>query len=162
MMGGAIKRSGANNGNDKVVVRYTEEVVIDNDEGKIKKPEDHITHKTFARSIQASEEHPIRMINLGGSNDPNSSAGSRTQLTSGEITEAGTVVQFYNKAMEVGSISGSGSEGTKTYVLPKKGDRIRIFWEEEVGSDTNDKDYAVEVTISPNTLKNPGEVYKNY
>lgn len=149
MLGGAIKRSGGGeNGSDKVVVRYTEEVTV-KETGKIDIPEDHITKKKFARPITASTSHPIRMINLGGSKNSNETAGTRTQITSGTLTD-GMTVNFYNQAMGVGS----KANDEKTYVQPQIGDRIRIFWEEEIGAGTNnaDKDYAVEVTISPNTF----------
>ena len=133
MMGGAIHKPEANK---PVVVRYTEEVVV-KQEGKIPMPTDHITREAFARPIVASEQHPIRMINLGGSKNSNASAGSRTQITSGTLTD-GVAVTFNNPAMGV------------TGLAPQVDDRIRIFWEEEITE--TDADYAVEVTISPDTF----------
>ena len=143
MLGGAIHRSGVSE--DSVTVRYTEEIEVKED-GKIYIPEDHITGKKFARPIVASEAHPIRLINLGGSTNSNETAGTRTQITSGTLAD-NMDVTFYNKAMGVGTVEGN----SKTGVAPKKGDRIRIFWEEEVNQ-SSDKDYAVEVTISPDTF----------
>ena len=133
MMGGAIHKPEANK---PVVVRYTEEIVV-KEEGKVFIPDDHITREKFARPIVASEQHPIRMINLGGSKNSNESAGSRTQITSGTLTDGATVT-FTNPAMGVNGIA------------PQVGDHIRIFWEEEI-TEAN-ADYAVEVTISPDTF----------
>lgn len=135
MMGGAIHRPDTAK-NDKVVVRYTEEVVIAED-GKINIPIDHITGEKFARPIVGTTTHPIRLINYGGGVN-SASAGSRTQITSGTLTD-GASITFTNPAMGVSGIA------------PKVGDHVRIFWEEEVSSNA-DKDYAVEVTISPDTF----------
>ena len=155
MLGGAIHRSGVNN--DSVIVRYTEEIEVKED-GKIYIPTDHITGKPFARPIVASAEHPIRLINLGGGVN-SATAGTRTQITSGTLTN-GKDVLFYNQAMGVGTpaveadntVSPAVEAADKVGVAPKKGDRIRIFWEEVVNDSENDKDYAVEVTISPDTF----------
>jgi len=154
MLGGAIHRSGVNE--DSVVVRYTEEIEVKVD-GKIDIPIDHITGKKFARPIVASEKHPIRLINLGGGAN-SETAGTRTQITSGTLTD-GKAVTFYNKAMGIGTpaveadntVTPPVEAADKVGIAPKKGDRIRIFWEEEV-SQAADKDYAVEVTISPDTF----------
>ena len=154
MLGGAIHRPSVNG--DSVVVRHTEEVEVKT-EGEIDIPTDHITGKPFARAIKASKKHPIRMINLGGGKD-STSAGTRTQMTSGELKN-GTKVYFYNQAMGVGTPAVEANAtadppvqaADKTYVTPKVGDRIRIFWEEEISKEA-DKDYAVEVTISPDTF----------
>lgn len=150
MLGGAIHRPSVNG--DSVVVRHTEEVEVKT-EGEIDIPTDHITGKPFARAITASTKHPIRMINLGGGTD-STSAGTRTQMTSGKLKN-GTKVYFYNQAMGVGTPAVEATDTTEavaqTYVIPKVGDRIRIFWEEEI-SQAADKDYAVEVTISPDTF----------
>jgi len=127
MLGGAIHRSGVNE--ESVIVRYNEEIEVKED-GKISIPIDHITGKKFARPIVGTSDHPIRLINLGGGKD-SATAGTRTQITNGTL-EDNTSITFYNKAMGVGSISGTGDDAQKIGVAPKKGDRIRIFWEEEV------------------------------
>ena len=134
MLGGAIHRPSVDS--DKVVVHYTEEVVIEED-GKINKPIDHITGKKFARAIVGTTTHPIRLINYGGGTD-SASAGSRTQITNGTLND-GASLTFTNPALNISGIA------------PKVGDHVRIFWEEEV-SQAADKDYAVEVTISPDTF----------
>lgn len=144
MLGGAIKRSGGGENNtDKVVVRYTEEVKVEK-AGEVPYPKDHITNKQFGRDIKASLTHPIRMINL--------TTGYRTQLTDGTLSRNGTKVLFYNHAMGLGEKSGTGTNQTITGegTAPAVNDRIRIFWEEEIGQES--KDYAVEVTISPSTF----------
>ena len=124
MMGGAIKRSSDTN-NNTVYVRHTEEVTVDSN-GKVPLPKDHITGQTV-NEINASEAHPIRLINM--------TTGVRTQLTSG--TYAGTTgITFKNDAMGV------------TGAATTSGDVVRIFWEEPVTQD----DSAVEITISPNTF----------
>ena len=145
MMGGAIHRSGVNN--EKVLVRYTEEVIA-GDGGEIPFPTDHLTNKPFARNISASADHPIRLINLGGTDATSSTAGTRSQIVTAKTFEAGEgatlgKIQFKNDAMGVASAT-----------VANKGDRIRIFWEEEVaaGNANADKDYAVEVSISPDTF----------
>ena len=73
MLGGAIHTPTAQ---EPVIVRHTEEVVVDSN-GKVPLPKDHITGNTFS-SITASEQHPIRLINL--------TTGVRTQLITGTYT----------------------------------------------------------------------------
>ena len=134
MLGGAIKKS--QKAGTKVVVRHSEEVVVDSS-GKIPAPKDHLTSKPLLPV--ASVKHPIRLINLGGGKD-STTAGARTQLTSGQFNLTGNTVKFKNPAA-----------GIDAETLPTYGDHIRIFWEEEVDSNTVDES-AVEVTISPDTF----------
>ena len=146
MLGGAIHkpRSAGNNiPADAVIVRHTEEVVVDNDLGKIPLPVDHITGKTYGNEdIKATDGHPIRFINLGGGTD-SETAGTRTQIVYEEngnnILTGELALTFNNTAMGI-----SGKQA-------KRNDRIRIFWEEVLEGDNN-KDAAVEVTISPDTF----------
>lgn len=141
MLGGAIHKpktqSGASGEQDAVIVRHTEEVVAGTD-GKLPLPKDHLTKKTL--TPKAIPGHPIRFINCGGGEN-STSAGTRTQI---EVTEGSSemsencVLTFKNDAA---GISG---------VTPKKGDHIRIFWEEVTYSDSAEQ--AIEVTISPSTF----------
>ncbi len=134
MLGGAIKKASAN---DKVLVRRTEEVVVDAN-GKVPAPKDHLTGKEMHPA--ASVAHPIRLINLGGGAN-STTAGTRTQITSGTMAALNDIT-FSNEAAHI------------TSVAPAVGDHIRIFWEEEVTGAGNEYgvDSAVEVTISPDTF----------
>ena len=130
MLGGAIKKPSAT---DKVLVRHTAEVVVETD-GKVPAPKIEGNYVT----ITASTDHPIKLINLGGGNDSDS-AGTRTQITAGTMEGAENTLTFSNTKAGINAVA------------PKKGDHIRIFWEEEVTGDAN-ADAAVEVTISPDTF----------
>lgn len=126
MLGGAIKRPTAT---ESILVRHTEEVTADA-EGKVPAPKDHTTG--LVMHPVASAEHPIKLINL--------TKGFRTQITSGTMADKNTIT-FKNPA------AGLGEEG----VAAAAGDKIRIFWDEVVTSETTTED-AVEVTISPDTF----------
>lgn len=134
MLGGAIKKASAN---EKVLVRRTEEVVVDAN-GKVPAPKDHLTGKEMHPT--ASAAHPIRLINLGGGAN-STTAGTRTQITSGTMAALNDVT-FSNEAAGISSVA------------PTAGDHIRIFWEEEVTGAANEYgvDSAIEVTISPDTF----------
>ena len=138
MLGGAIKKPGDNN--TKVVVRHTAEVVVD-ENGKIPAPiVDGVT--LYPR---ASDGHPIKLINLGGGNN-SATAGARTQIKVAEGGAAQTMgatntIKFKNPAA-----------GITTETDPTYGDHIRIFWEEVLDGTSNDRESAVEVTISPDTF----------
>jgi len=140
MLGGAIKKP--KTASDKVVVRHTEEVVVDSS-GKIPAPKDHLTGKTLLP--KATYGHPIRLINLGGGIN-STTAGTRTQITvanAGDETAmsaTGNTVMFKNPAA-----------GINAETAPTAGDHIRIFWEDVVTGETADQS-AVEVTISPDTF----------
>lgn len=129
MLGGAIKKSKSG---QKVLVRHTAEVVV-KENGKVPAPKIGVT--TFHPT--PSDDHPIKLINLGGGTD-SASAGTRTQLVSGGQMADENTILFKNPA------AGLDAAG----VAPVKGDHIRIFWEEEVETE----DAAVEVTISPDTF----------
>ena len=142
MMGGAIKRS---KGTDKVLVRFTEQVVAGTN-GAIPLPTNHLGREKLYPKATAG--HPIRFINLGGG-EGSTTAGTRTQITyedatadkNGVVTMSeGQVLKFKNPAF-----------GVNEETPATKGDVIRIFWEEEVDN-TNQKVDAVEVTISPDTF----------
>ena len=122
MLGGAVKRS---NTTDSVWVQRTEEVTC-GAEGVVPKPKDHITGAEL--QPEAKDKHPIKVINL--------TTGVRTQITEGTI-DGSKAINFKNDAM-------LGSSTVATAV----GDRLRIFWEEEVTA----TDSAVEVVISPETF----------
>ena len=123
MLGGAIKRS---NSKDSVIVQRTEEVIC-GEGGKVPKPKDHLSGEVLTIPA-ASAEHPIRLINM--------TTGVRTQLTAGTI-DGDKPINFKNDAA-----------GVSTAVSTAKGDRVRIFWEEEV----TEADSAIEVVISPDTF----------
>lgn len=134
MLGGAVRRAGGTSAN-KVLVHHTEEVVALAN-GVIPMPKDHLTGVEYT-SITASETHPIRFINYGqNSNSGTSSAGARTQLTSGTF-DGTKVLNFKNPA-----ILGASTKPAEA------GDHVRIFWVEEVTQD----DAAIEVVISPSTF----------
>ena len=131
MLGGAIKKPDAST---TVLVRHTAEVVVETD-GKVPAPK---KDDGSYWSITASTAHPIKLINLGGGSD-SESAGTRTQITAGTMSGAENTVKFSNEKAGISEVA------------PKKGDHIRVFWEEEVTGDAN-ADAAVEVTISPDTF----------
>ena len=132
MLGGAIKRPTTA---APVVVRHTEEVVC-GDGGAVPKPTDHLTRETLTPTAVA--DHPIRLINM--------TTGVRTQLVatgSDVITIDGEkAITFVNPKMQPGE--------TGYAVTTKKGDHIRIFWEEVITSETG-SETAIEVTIAPDT-----------
>ena len=135
MLGGAIKRPKAT---DSVIVRHTEEVVCKAN-GVVPKPTDHLTGVELTPT--ATYGHPIRLINM--------TTGARTQLV--VATAAGTAItidglkaiNFKNPAMLENE-----TDNTKQTV---QGDHVRIFWEEEVTSESA-AETAIEVTISPDTF----------
>lgn len=127
MLGGAIKRPSTD---ESVIVRHTEEVTVDAD-GKVPAPKDHITG--IMMKPKASEAHPIKLINL--------TKGYRTQITSGEMAEKNEITFKNPKA----GIAAAGE-------APAVGDKIRIFWEEELKGAEGETETAVEVTISPDTF----------
>lgn len=133
MMGGAIKTPTTN---ESIWVRHTEEVTCIAG-GVMPVPADHLTGLKYngqtgqAPAIIPSVQHPVRLINL--------TTGKRTKLTSGTIGSAPII--FKNEMM------GLTSDGQATV----EGDRIRIFWEEEVTTSST-QSAAVEVTISPSTF----------
>ena len=141
MLGGAIKKP--KTANDKVIVRHTEEVVVDAS-GKVPAPKDHLTGKTLYP--KASVGHPIRLINLGG--DKNSTtAGARTQI---EYSESGAATAY--EFGELNTIQFKNPKaGVDSLTAPTAGDHIRIFWEDVVTGETADES-AIEVTISPDTF----------
>jgi hypothetical protein len=140
MMGGAIHKPETNK---PVVVRHTEEVVAKagtgTDAGKvfIDAPTDHLTGATLHPT--ASEGHPIRLINLGGGVN-STTAGARTQITSGTMTDEKNEIKFINP-----------KAGINEATAPTAGDHIRIFWEEVIENASGDET-AIEVTISPDTF----------
>ena len=135
MLGGAIKRPSAQ---DSVIVRHTEEVVCKAN-GVVPKPTDHLTGIELTPT--ATYGHPIRLINM--------TTGARTQLvvsTSGgaAVTIDGTkAINFVNPSMLPNE-----TDYTK---ITAQGDHVRIFWEEEVTSESA-AETAIEVTISPDTF----------
>ena len=133
MLGGAIKMSSV--ADTKILVRHTEEVEVDSN-SKVPAPKDHLTGKTLYPAATAT--HPIRLINLGGGTG-STTAGARSQITSGTMVALNTV-KFKNPAAGINALTD-----------PTPGDRIRIFWEEEVTNATEGES-AVEVTISPDTF----------
>ena len=141
MLGGAIKRPKAN---DSVIVRHTEEVVCKAN-GVVPKPTDHLTG--IELTPKATYNHPIRLINM--------TTGARTQLvvstSSGSaITIDGTkAINFVNPAMLPNE-----TDNTK---ITAQGDHVRIFWEEEVTSESA-AETAIEVTISPDTFPGTSKV----
>ena len=157
MLGGAIKRSSAN---EPVYVSRTEEVVVKadaNGKGYLPMPVDHLnTKKTLFP--EAIEGHPIRFINYGGGTN-SQSAGCRTQIVydkdntnankMGTTADSKCYLKFVNPEM-----LGKDSSGKAIEADPAPGDHIRIFWTEKVVA----ADDAVEVVISPDTLEIPGEV----
>lgn len=138
MLGGAIKKP-AND--QEVIVRHTEEVVL-GENGAIPAIKDRFSGATLVP--KATPGHPIKLINLGGGIN-SEAAGARTQIrvTSGsETLPANSVVQFKNPALL----------GSSSLVDCKKGDHVRIFWEEVLKGAQNEAESAVEITISPDTF----------
>ena len=136
MLGGAIKLPEASK---PIIVRHTAEVVVDSN-AKVPAP----VIDGIELFPTASTAHPIKLINLGGGVDsvtgkPSDCAGTRTQLTAGQMGKT-NVIQFKNPKAGLNSLTD-----------PVPGDHIRIFWEEEV-TPTHDTHSAVEVTISPDTF----------
>ena len=135
MLGGAIKRPKAT---DSVIVRHTEEVVCKAN-GVVPKPTDHLTGVELTPT--ATYGHPLRLIKM--------TTGARTQLV--VATAAGAAItidglkaiNFKNPAMLENE-----TDNTKQTV---QGDHVRIFWEEEVTSESA-AETAIEVTISPDTF----------
>ena len=138
MLGGAIKKPGGEN-NQKVIVRHTAEVVVDSN-GKVPAP---IIDGIEVYPI-ASYGHPIKLINLGGGTDSDT-AGTRSQI----IVEEGGADITMTKTNEIKFKNDKA--GITELTAPKQGDHIRMFWE-EVLTGTNDRESAVEVTISPDTF----------
>ena len=140
MLGGAIKKP--KTASDKVIVRHTEEVVVDSS-GKVPAPKDHLTGKTLYP--KATYGHPIKLMNLGGGIN-STTAGARTQIVVAEVGGADkamgalNTIKFKNPAAGVDSLTD-----------PTPGDHIRIFWEDIVTGETADES-AIEVTISPDTF----------
>lgn len=140
MLGGAIKKP--KTASDKVIVRHTEEVVVDSS-GKVPAPKDHLTGKTLYP--KATYGHPIKLMNLGGGIN-STTAGARTQIVVAEVGGAEkamgalNTIKFKNPAAGVDSLTD-----------PTPGDHIRIFWEDIVTGETADES-AIEVTISPDTF----------
>ena len=141
MLGGAIKKP--KTASDKVIVRHTEEVVVDSS-SKVPAPKDHLTGKTLLP--KATYGHPIRLINLGGGAN-STTAGARTQIVVAtaagadiQMSATGNTIMFKNPAA-----------GINAETAPTPGDHIRIFWEDVVTGETTDES-AVEVTISPDTF----------
>ena len=127
MLGGAIKKPSAE---EPVVVRHTEEVVLGTG-GAFPAIKDHLTD--IALVPTASEQHPIRLINL--------TQGTRTQLTTGSLN-VGATVKFKNpKMIDTDNNEQDGANG----------DHVRVFWEEVI-QNNNGTETAVEVTISPDTF----------
>ena len=140
MLGGAIKKS--QDEGAKVVVRHTEEVVVDSS-GKVPAPKDHLTGTTLYP--KATYGHPIRLINLGGGDD-STTAGTRTQIVVAEVGDADQTMGALNTIKFK-----NPKAGLTTETLPTPGDHIRIFWEDVVTPASTDES-AVEVTISPDTF----------
>ena len=124
MLGGAIHRPTSA---EPVVVRHTEEVVVDAS-GKVPLPKDHLTGVTL--TPKATTGHPIRLINL--------TTGVRTQITSGTMGASNTIT-FTNPAAGASEVAAAA------------GDHIRIFWEELITAE-DAQESAIEVTISPDTF----------
>lgn len=143
MLGGAIKRPEAS---APVIVRHTEEVVCGAN-GVVPKPKDHLTD--IELTPKATYGHPIRLINL--------TKGTRTQLV---VETAGGAAKEIDgeKAIDFVNPSMIGEKQQTS----EQGDHIRIFWEEVVTGAADEKETAVEVTISPDTFSYRVEVYKDY
>ena len=138
MLGGAIRKPGDNNA--KVVVRHTAEVVVDSN-GKVPAPQiDGI--KVYPK---ATEGHPIKLINLGGGEN-STTAGTRTQI----VVEAGGSAQTMTDVNDIKFKNDKA--GITAETAPTFGDHIRMFWEEVLDGSQNDRESAVEVTISPDTF----------
>jgi len=127
MLGGAIKKDPT--AQEPIIVRHTEEVVC-GENGVLPLPKDHLTGEQFS-AITASVAHPVRLINL--------TTGTRTQLTASTI-DGTKPINFKNPKL-------IGADPVQS----AQGDHVRIFWE-EVLTNNNGKETAVEVTISPDTF----------
>ena len=127
MLGGAIKKPEAQ---APVVVRHTAEVVC-GDNGVLPLPKE----SGVTLTPKATAGHPIKLINM--------TTGARTQIvaTSSEQALTGSnAIKFVNPAA-------LGDSEVQT----AKGDHVRIFWE-EVLTNNEGNETAVEVTISPDTF----------
>ena len=137
MLGGAINSKPS--AQAPIVVRHTAEVVVNDDAGNIPSP----IIDGVRVSPKATVGHPIKLINLGGGAN-NNTTGTRTQIvatTDPIVMNATTnVIEFKNTRA-----------GVTTATIPARGDHIRIFWEEVLDGD-QDPETAVEVTISPDTF----------
>ena len=128
MLGGAIHKPAEK---EPVLVHFNEEVVCQ-ENGIVPLPKDHLTGKEL--TPKATKTHPIRLINL--------TTGSRTQIKVPEGSEeveltGDKAIHFKNDSL----ITADTAEG----------DRVRIFWVEEVASEDAAVE-AIEVTISPETF----------
>ena len=137
MLGGAIRKKGTSA--EPIVVRHTAEVVAyKNSANKI------VIDAPKGYLPTAIPNHPIKLINLGGSDSTSVTAGARTQIVvdtgSKAMTATNNEIKFKNPAANI-------NEET----APAVDDHIRIFWE-EVLTGSNDVEDAVEVTISPDTF----------
>lgn len=151
MLGGAIKRPTTNK---TVVVRHTEEVVVDTN-GAIPAPQDHLTG--YYLNPTASVGHDVRFINFGNPTGKTQSAtaGTRTQL---HVASGGSPVKVFADAATQDALKTAKAYiffknpamGVTTNTLPQAGDHIRIFWEEVIANDSG-TETAIEVTISPDT-----------
>lgn len=127
MMGGAIKEAKSDS---KIWVKRTAEVVV-KENGVVPKPEDRFGGPY---TPSATEDHPIKIINL--------TTGSRSQITSGTINGS-NILKMKNSLLP-------GTDDYSTAKTVSKGDRLRIFWEEERDGETDAG--AIEVTISPDVF----------
>ena len=149
MLGGAIHKDAS--ADKPIIVHHTAEVTCV-DGGVVPLPTDPITKVQMTPS--ATEGHPIRLINL--------TTGTRTQISatvSGSTvtpqTMTGETSIIFKNTKLIGTETGSGETTVNKSQATKKGDKIRIFWEEILTGDQAEKETAVEVTISPNTF--PGQ-----
>ena len=138
MLGGAIHKKGTSS--RPIVVRHTAEVVVKSN-GKFDAPK--IDNKQYLPA--GTLQHPIKLINLGGGENPETklpseAAGTRTQINNATMTAENNVVKFTNPQAGI------------TNIDPVPGDHIRIFWEEVLTGEQSDVEDAVEVTISPDTF----------
>ena len=134
MMGGAIKQ--VKESADKIYVRHTVEVVAEAVDGQSYGVLPEITDTFYGNVMhpKATKEHPVRLINL--------TDGTRTQIVpeNGETAvDKGARITFHNPTL-IGN--------TDKDMAP--GDHIRMFWEEEITTATDEQ--AVEITISPSTF----------
>ena len=137
MLGGAIHKPTSTK---PTIVRHTEEVVCGED-GKVPKPIEHLSKVEMTPT--ASENHPIRVINL--------TTGVRCQLEYAAGNESNAIdgtyaIDFKNSAL----IDNNATAAPTTTQQTKKGDHLRLFWDEQVTDATTEA--AVEVTISPSVF----------
>ena len=138
MLGGAIKRPHAAAENDpghKTIVRHTEEIVCDAN-GKAPLPKDHLTNEVM--HPKAVVDHPIRLINL--------TTGVRTQIVA---TDEQPEVEFVGGQTIIFKNPKAGLDAAG--VATAANDHVRIFWDEII-SDDEGTETAIEVTISPDTF----------